>query len=309
MTPRGSSDIAPRGLTVIREHTLHFVKHLMSVLGDGSHDPVEVLIQHVALRVPERAEFRHKASLAIVDLMHRLPTHVTRRIVHWFFRWAHAEKVAHRQFALEVMGKLLLEGEKDDDVDDGDKRGDDPQPQVLETIPEAPDTPAAESQQKTAEEGRNQEEGGEEEEERKVVGRDLVSHKFIFGVIFSRCRDVSATVRAKALQTLAEITAAKNPTMDVVIRNLIHAGGDDGDGENGGGPAAAAAVVAQTDSDGMIDFATLLESNEDWAAINPLPSTDTFLDFLRKRALDESVYVRKSALQVSVGSIPQIQEL
>ena len=32
----------------------------------------------------------------------------------------------------------------------------------------------------------------------------------------------------------------------------------------------------------------------------PLPHfiADTFLDFLRKRALDESVYVRKSALQV-----------
>ena len=42
--------------------------------------------------------------------------------------------------------------------------------------------------------------GEEDEEERKVVARDLVSHKFIFGVIFSRCRDVSATVRAKALQ-------------------------------------------------------------------------------------------------------------
>ena len=62
MTPRGSSDIAPRGLTIIREHTLHFVKYLMSQQGEGSHDAVEVLVQHIALRVPERAEFRHKAS-------------------------------------------------------------------------------------------------------------------------------------------------------------------------------------------------------------------------------------------------------
>ena len=55
--------------------------------------------------------------------------------------------------------------------------------------------------------------------------------------------------------------------MDVVIRNLIRATGDDANGGRGeGGPV-------QTDSDGMIDFATLLETNEDWAAINPLPST------------------------------------
>jgi hypothetical protein len=32
MVPRGASDIAPRGLTIIREHTLHFIKHLMSVV-------------------------------------------------------------------------------------------------------------------------------------------------------------------------------------------------------------------------------------------------------------------------------------
>ena len=30
MTHRGSSEITPKGLTVIREHTLHFVKHLMA---------------------------------------------------------------------------------------------------------------------------------------------------------------------------------------------------------------------------------------------------------------------------------------
>ena len=29
---------------------------------------------------------------------------------------------------------------------------------------------------------------------------NLFSHKFLFGVIFSRCRDVSATVRAKVFQ-------------------------------------------------------------------------------------------------------------
>ena len=59
--------------------------------------------------------------------------------------------------------------------------------------------------------------------------------------------------------------------MDVVIRNLIH---DDADGENGSaGAAASGAAAVQTDSDGMIDFAALLETNEDWAAINPLPST------------------------------------
>lgn len=50
----------------------------------------------------------------------------------------------------------------------------------------------------------------------------------------------------------------------------------------------------------MIDFVELLEDadDDDLARINPLPSTKSFIDFLRRRALDESVFVRKNALQV-----------
>ena len=33
MTHHGSSDITPKGLNVIREHSLHFVKHLMVKVG------------------------------------------------------------------------------------------------------------------------------------------------------------------------------------------------------------------------------------------------------------------------------------
>ena len=49
-----------------------------------------------------------------------------------------------------------------------------------------------------------------------------------------------------------------------------------------------------------MDFLKLLEDPEgsDWNEVNPLPSTEAFIAFLRKLALDESVYVRKNALQV-----------
>ena len=41
----------------------------------------------------------------------------------------------------------------------------------------------------------------------RISNTDLFSsHKFLFGVIFSRCNDSSALVRAKALSTLAEVT-------------------------------------------------------------------------------------------------------
>ena len=48
----------------------------------------------------------------------------------------------------------------------------------------------------------------------------------------------------------------------------------------------------------MLDFVELLsDPDTDFSSIDPLPSADVFLDFLRKRALDDSVYVRKNALQ------------
>ncbi len=125
-------------------------------------------------------------------------------------------------------------------------------------------------------------------------GGDLVSHKFIFGVVFSRCRDVSATVRACALQTLAKITEANNPTMATVIRNLLgqqeeEVGGNDGEATRRGG---------------AIDFVDLLsDASVELATMDPLPSTEAFMDFLRKRALDDSVYVRKNALQACLQKV------
>ena len=82
-------------------------------LGDGCGPAVGVLIHHLAVKVPEKADFRHKASSAIVDLALGLPTGFS-QTVRWFVRFGHNEKSAHRLFALEVMGKLMQESAADD---------------------------------------------------------------------------------------------------------------------------------------------------------------------------------------------------
>jgi hypothetical protein len=86
-------------------------------MGPESHPGIEIFIQHVALQVPERAEYRAKASQAIVILMRELPGTSFQRVVRWLFCWAHNEKVAHRLFSVEVMGKILQEEERDDKVE------------------------------------------------------------------------------------------------------------------------------------------------------------------------------------------------
>ena len=72
---------------MIREHTLHFVKHLIVVVGEESCEGVQTLIQHLAMKVPERAEYRHKACDAIITLMLGLPhAFYTATVGYYFFR-------------------------------------------------------------------------------------------------------------------------------------------------------------------------------------------------------------------------------
>merc|ERR1712007_139635 len=76
-------------------------------MDDCCSSVLEILIQHIAIKVPDRAEFRQKASAAIVELTSKIPEESYSRILMWFFRLAHSERIAHRQFTVEVIGKLL----------------------------------------------------------------------------------------------------------------------------------------------------------------------------------------------------------
>ena len=102
MTHKGSSEISQRGLTVIREHSLHFVKRIVGLTGKNSDDAIQIFIQHLALQVPERAEYRSKASLAIIGLTNNLSGNIYEKVVRWLMSWAHSEKIPHRLFAVEV---------------------------------------------------------------------------------------------------------------------------------------------------------------------------------------------------------------
>lgn len=295
MTYRGSSEISPKGLQVIREHSLHFIKHLMVKIGDESHEAVQILIQHIAMKVPERAEYRHGATSAIITLMTGLPDGYYSITANWFFRLAHVEKSANRLFALEVMGKLLAENEREKprervhgDHDYGNSS------RIIPEEKEVPDDQDDQPQQNESPEPKetetdNESEDKDKEDERNVANSDsnfYSSHKFLFGVIFSRCKDSSALVRAKALNTLADVTskADENPIIADVIYSLFDPN------------------MQPSNSKKTVDFADLLQNPDaDISKVNPLPKSDEFIDFLRKRALDDSVFVRKHALQVLVN--------
>ena len=109
-----------------------------------------------------------------------------------------------------------------------------------------------------------------------VVARAVVPSAAMFACVFGRCSDVSPSVRSAALKTLAEMT------------------------EGGGAAAALLAEVLASDAQGEeVVLATVLQDEEaDLATMRLLPSRHRFITFIRRRALDQSVAVRRSALQV-----------
>ena len=75
-----------KGLGVIRAHTLRFIRFLMVGGGQAVCRAVGVLVQHMAVKVPDKAEFRREAAEAIVSLMGALPRDLFTSTVRWFVR-------------------------------------------------------------------------------------------------------------------------------------------------------------------------------------------------------------------------------
>ncbi|CAB4055927.1 NCAPD3 [Lepeophtheirus salmonis] len=73
MVHKGASEVNTKGLSVIREHSILFLHHLIDILEECSYEGVEIFIQHLAFHVPDKAEFRQKASSTIVSITRRLP--------------------------------------------------------------------------------------------------------------------------------------------------------------------------------------------------------------------------------------------
>ena len=58
----------------------------MSGGGEPVCSAVTILVQHLAVRVPDKAEFRREAAEAIVTLLSALPEALLTSCVNWFTR-------------------------------------------------------------------------------------------------------------------------------------------------------------------------------------------------------------------------------
>ena len=75
-----------RALSVHRANCLRFVRVLMGGGGRQVSEAAVILVQHLAARVPDKADYRREAAEAIVTLLTALPTDLRNEVVRWFIR-------------------------------------------------------------------------------------------------------------------------------------------------------------------------------------------------------------------------------
>ena len=64
----------------------------MSGGGEAASKAVTILVQHLAVRVPDKADFRREAAEAIVTLLSVLPETMLSSCVEWFTRWVSSHR-------------------------------------------------------------------------------------------------------------------------------------------------------------------------------------------------------------------------
>lgn len=139
-----------------------------------------------------------------------------------------------------------------------------------------------------------------------------VPRSAIFACVFQRCSDVSPSVRAAALRCLADITADQRGGVEGVVQQILsqvpvssEVLGKDNNlhlfqevptrGEEAKGLAELLEEVGKSSVSVKLVFDQV---TTDLSQMNLLPSRHQLVLFIRRRALDQSVAVRRSALQV-----------
>lgn len=275
MVPRGSSDLSTRALSVIREHSVIFVKYLIVQLLKDSLEGAFILVQHICLRVPDKADFREKAAKSVIEILKVFPIKEYSEIIKWLYNFSQHEKAGHRMFTLEVISKLITEDERILESEDNSSSA--PCDKDLTSDSETPV-----SENNLAISGKTF--------LTSAANRHILSHNFLLYIIFSRCQDSAATVRSKALFLLSECARSNNPTIIEAMKQVF----------------LNKDVVSLRQS--PISGSESSESSDtEEANAFQLPEAEKVLLMLRRRALDEKVMVRKSALQV-IESLMKLKE-
>ncbi|GLH02075.1 Condensin-2 complex subunit D3 [Gryllus bimaculatus] len=263
-------DITMGNLNLIRLQTEKFVLHLLKSLVEESYQGICLFVQHLCARVTDRADFRLKVSQSIVSLLKALPSEPYFNTIKWVLRFAHDVKASHRLFAVEVISKLLYEEERPNDIPGRDSLT----PHRVSPEREEDNEDVAEELDPVMNNSQQQE-------------RDVASHKYLLGVLFSRCHDQSGTVRTKALSTLTDCLQSNNKLIVELMKEIFVIPYEDND-------------LIQNDSiveRGFLNTKIFLDSLDkpQHLQADPLPGGKAVVKEMLKLVEDDKVFVRKSA--------------
>ncbi|PSN49777.1 hypothetical protein C0J52_01357 [Blattella germanica] len=263
-------DLSLREQCIIRDHTLHFIKYLVAILGVNSLRGVTLFIHNIFKKIGDRAESRQKGKESIVKIMKILPNKKYSELVRWLFDCVHCDRASYRLFALEIVAQLLYE-ERDIPFSVGIP---------VEADNSSNDIDSNSNTDNTTELSVENQEEPIENNANSSNETDIMLHKYMLAIIFARCRDSSGNVRAKALDLLVQCMRSENMVVQSLMNEIF-------------------VLNHQNESSdkGFLNYKQLTEAIRKKTNMDPLPGAGVILSELESMSGDNKVHVRKAALQ------------
>ncbi|NWW79312.1 CNDD3 protein, partial [Climacteris rufus] len=93
-------------VTSARNQAVKFISSLVDELKEAVYPVLRILLQHLCIKVPDKADYRTYAAQALVTLLAKLPCTEFAEFIAWLYKYS-LNKVSYRVFALDVALALL----------------------------------------------------------------------------------------------------------------------------------------------------------------------------------------------------------
>ncbi|NXF06923.1 CNDD3 protein, partial [Smithornis capensis] len=101
-------------VTSARNQAIKFISSLVDELKEDVFPVLRILLQHICVKVPDKADYRIYAAKALVTLLNKLPCVEFAEFISWLYKYS-LNRISYRVFALDVALALLDVPERNPD--------------------------------------------------------------------------------------------------------------------------------------------------------------------------------------------------
>ncbi|NWU77958.1 CNDD3 protein, partial [Onychorhynchus coronatus] len=94
-------------VTSARNRAVNFISSLVDELKEAVFPLLRTLLQHICVKVPDKADYRTYAAQALATLLDKLPCVEFAEFISWLYKFSLLNKTSYRVFALDVALALL----------------------------------------------------------------------------------------------------------------------------------------------------------------------------------------------------------